>query len=99
MGAAKYGKSFKQKLRLIIDTILPGCKDFGEFLTRMRVEDYEIKRRGRSLKFRTSDQQNFTCAYRLGDDYTEEILRGKNRRKAQRRIDKGNSKDKTLHHR
>ena len=77
MGAKKYGKSYKQKLQLIIDAVLPGCKDFEEFLARMRAEGYEVKRRGKSLEFRAPGQQNFTRSHRLGDDYTEEALREK----------------------
>ena len=77
MGAAKYGKSFKQRLRLTIDAVLPGSKDFDEFLARMRAEGYEIRRRGESLEFRAPSQQNFTRSQRLGDEYTEEALQKK----------------------
>lgn len=75
MGAAKYGKSFKEKLRYSIDAALPGGMDFEEFLARMRAEGYEVKHRGRSLEFRAPDQQRFTRSFRLGDEYTEEALR------------------------
>lgn len=75
MGAAKYGKSFKKKLKHSIDIALPGCTDFEEFLARMRVEGYEVKRRGRSLEFRAPGQLRFTRSFRLGDEYTEEALR------------------------
>ena len=77
MGAIKYGKSFKQRLRFIIDAVLPGCKDFDEFLARMRAEGYEIRCRGKSLEFRAPGQQNFTRSQRLGDEYTEEALQKK----------------------
>ena len=77
MGAKKYRKSYKQKLQLIIDSVLPKCKDFEEFLARMRTEGYEVKRRGKSLEFRAPGQQNFTRTHRLGDGYTEEALREK----------------------
>lgn len=75
MGAEKYGKSFKEKLRHSIDTVLPGCRDFGEFLGRMRAEGYEVRHRGKSLEFRAPDQLRFTRSFRLGDEYTEEALR------------------------
>ena len=75
MGAVKYGKSFKEKLRHSIDTVLPGCKDFEEFLERMRAEGYEVRQRGRSLEFRAPDQLRFARSFRLGDEYTEEALR------------------------
>ena len=77
MGAKKYGKSFKHKLQLIIDSVLPGCKDFEEFLACMRAEGYEVRRRGKSLEFRAPGQQNFTRSHRLGDEYTEGALREK----------------------
>ena len=73
--AAKRGRSFKERLRQVIDSTLPGCSDFEEFLARMRAEGYEIKRRGKSLEFRAPGQQNFTRSYRLGDEYTETALR------------------------
>lgn len=45
-GAARNGKSFKERLRHTIDSQLPGCSDFEEFLSRMRAEGYEVKHRG-----------------------------------------------------
>lgn len=75
MGAVMYGKSFKERLRNIIDAALPGCMDFEEFLARMRAEGYEIKRRGKSLEFRAPEQLRFTRSFRLGDEYTEAALR------------------------
>ena len=75
MGAMMYGKSYKERLRNIIDAALPGCMDFEEFLARMRAEGYEIKRRGKSLEFRAPEQLNFTRSFRLGDEYTEAALR------------------------
>lgn len=75
MGAAKYGKSFKKKLQCSIDAVLPGCKDFEEFLERMREEGYEVRHRGKLLEFRAPDQLRFTRSFRLGAEYTEEALR------------------------
>lgn len=75
MGAVKYGKSFKEKLKCSIDASLPGCRDFEEFLERMRAEGYEVRHRGKSLEFRAPDQQRFIRSFRLGDEYTEEALR------------------------
>lgn len=73
--AAKRGRSFKERLRQSIDGLLPGCKDFEEFLSRMRAEGYEVRRRGKSLEFRAPEQERFTRSYRLGDEYTEAALR------------------------
>lgn len=73
--AAKRGRSYKERLRDHIDSLLPGSGDFEEFLARMRREGYEVKRRGKSLEFRAEGQERFTRSYRLGDEYTEEALR------------------------
>lgn len=73
--AAKRGRSYKEQLRLTIDRVLPSCKDFEEFLARMREEGYEIKHRGKSLEFLAPGQSRFTRSSRLGDDYTREALR------------------------
>lgn len=73
--AAKHGRSFKERLRQTIDNLLPASKDFEDFLAHMRQAGYEIKRRGKSLEFRASDQTNFTRSFRLGADYTESAMR------------------------
>ena len=73
--AAKRGRSFKDRLRENIDRLLPGSRDFEEFLARMRAEGYEVRRRGKSLAFRAQGQERFTRSYRLGEEYTEAALR------------------------
>ena len=74
-GAYRYGNSFKEKLRILIDRLIPLCNTFDEFLAKMRQEGYEVKHRGKSLEFRAPDQQRFTRSQRLGEAYTEEALR------------------------
>ncbi len=73
--AAKRGRSHKERLRQTIDRVLPESRDFEDFLSRMRDEGYEIKRRGQSLEFKDPEQERFTRSYRLGEEYTEEALR------------------------
>lgn len=73
--AAKHGRSFKERLRQTIDSVLPDSKDFDGFLAQMRKAGYEVKRRGKSLEFRAPGQVYFTRSYRLGDGYTEASLR------------------------
>lgn len=73
--AAKRGRSFKERLRQTIDSVLPACQDFDGFLAQMREAGYEIKRRGKSLEFRAPGQTYFTRSFRLGDEYTEAALR------------------------
>lgn len=72
--AAKRGRSFKGRLRQTIDSVLPGCKEFEEFLARMREAGYEIKH-GKHIGFRAPGQLNFTHTYRMGADYSEAALR------------------------
>jgi len=74
IAAAKRGVSWKERLRQTIDRILPGCQGYDDFLTRMRVEGYEIKE-GKNLSFRAPGQERFTRSNRLGADYTREALR------------------------
>ncbi len=73
--AAKRGRSFKERLRQTIDRVLPESRDFEDFLSRMREEGYEIKRRGKSLEFRAPGQEKFMRSFRLGEEYMEEALK------------------------
>lgn len=75
--AAKRGRSFKEKLRINIDEVIPASKDFEDFLSNMRDRGYEIKRRGKSLEFRAERQTRFTRSFRLGNEYTEEAIRSR----------------------
>lgn len=74
LAAARYGNSYKERLRQTIDRVLPDCGDYDDFLARMRFEGYEIKE-GKELSFRAPGQERFTRSSRLGDDYTREALR------------------------
>ena len=74
-GVVQHGRSFKERLRHTIDSQLPGCGDFEEFLARMRENGYEVKHRGKSLEFRAPGQERFTRSFRLGEEYTEEAMR------------------------
>ena len=57
--AAKRGASFKERLRIDIDNALSGCRDFEEFLARMRAEGYEVRRRGKSLEVKAQGQERY----------------------------------------
>ena len=74
MAAAKYGVSFKERLRQTIDRVLPECRGYDDFLAKMRAEGYEIKE-GKTLSFRAPGQERFTRSNRLGADNTREALR------------------------
>ena len=74
VAAERYGVSAKEQLRQTIDRLLPDCRDYEDFLARMRAEGYEIKE-GKFLSFRVPGRERFTRSYRLGADYTKEALR------------------------
>ncbi len=80
IAAAKYGTSFKERLRQTIDRVIPDCQDYEDFLARMRSEGYEVKE-GKYLSFRAPGQERFSRTNKLGTDYTKEALqeRGRNR--------------------
>ncbi len=74
MAAAQYGTSHKEQLRQTIDRVLPDCRDYDDFLAKMRAEGYEIKE-GKLLSFRAPGWDRFTRSSKLGSDYTREALR------------------------
>ena len=74
IAAARHGVSFKERLRQTIDRVLPDCRDYEDFLAKMRAEGYEIKE-GKLLSFRAPGQERFPRSDRLGADYTREALR------------------------
>ena len=71
--AARNGNSYKAKLKVRIDLLLPGCKGFEELLSRLQREGYEIKR-GKYISVKAPGQERFTRLKTLGMDYTEEAL-------------------------
>ena len=71
--AEKQGKSYKAKLKLAIDTLIPQVKDFDELLRRLQEIGYEIKQ-GKYVSFRAAGQERFTRCKTLGAAYTEEAI-------------------------
>jgi len=67
------GGSWKSKLKLAIDDIIPQSKDFGDFLKRLEATGHEIKR-GKYISVRAPGQERFTRTKTLGVDYTEEAI-------------------------
>ena len=72
--AEKQGTSYKAKLKLAIDTLIPQVKDFDELLARLEQAGYEIKR-GKYVSFRAPGQERFTRAKTLGVSYAEEAVK------------------------
>lgn len=71
--AAQSGTSYKAKLKAAIDRLISASADFEDFLLRLQMEGYEIKR-GKYVSCRASDQERFTRLKTLGVDYTEEAI-------------------------
>ncbi len=71
--AQRKGTSYKQKLKIAIDRLIPVSKDLDDLLRRLEAEGYEIKR-GKYISFRAPGQERFTRAKTLGEAYTEEAI-------------------------
>lgn len=74
--ADKAGGSWKHKLKTAIDTVIPQAKDFEDFLRRMEVAGYEVKRRGDTISLRAPGQERYTRLRgdTLGKEYTAERI-------------------------
>ena len=71
--ATQAGTSYKAKLKAAIDRLIPASADFEDFLLRLQMEGYEIKR-GKYVSCQASDQERFTRLKTLGVDYTEKSI-------------------------
>lgn len=71
--AEKAGTSYKAKLKMAIDRLIPISSDFDDLLRRLQNEGYEIKQ-GKYISCRASGQERFTRMKTLGVDYTEEAV-------------------------
>ena len=71
--AEKTGTSWKGKLKIAVDALIPQVADFEELLRRLEAVGYEIKR-GKYISCRAPGQERFTRLKTLGADYTEEAI-------------------------
>ena len=71
--AEKTGTSWKGKLKIAVDALIPQVADFEELLQRLETAGYEIKR-GKYISCRAPGQERFTRLKTLGADYTEEAI-------------------------
>ena len=71
--ADKEGGSWKNKIKLAIDDIIPNVKDFDSLLKQLQEQGYDIKR-GKYISVRAPSQERFTRTKTLGVDYTEENI-------------------------
>ncbi len=72
--AEKAGTSWKGKLKIAVDALIPQVSDFEELLQRLQAAGYEIKP-GKYISCRAPGQERFTRLKTLGADYTEEAIR------------------------
>ena len=72
--AEKTGTSWKGKLKIAVDALIPQVSSFEELLTRLQAAGYEIKP-GKYVSWRAPGQERFTRLKTLGADYTEEAIR------------------------
>ena len=72
--AEKTGTSWKGKLKIAVDALIPQVSSFEELLQRLQAADYEIKP-GKYVSCRAPGQERFTRLKTLGADYTEEAIR------------------------
>ena len=72
--AEKTGTSWKGKLKIAVDGLIPQVSSFEELLSRLRAAGYEIKP-GKYVSCRAPGQERFTRLKTLGADYTEEAIR------------------------
>ena len=71
--AEKTGTSWKGKLKIAVDALIPQVSSFEELLKRLQAAGYEIKP-GKFISFRAPGQERFTRCKTLGEDYTEERI-------------------------
>ena len=72
--AEKVGTSWKGKLKIAVDTLIPQVASFKELLQRLHTAGYEIKP-GKYISCRAPGQERFTRLKTLGADYTEEAIK------------------------
>ena len=73
---AKRGTSWKSRLQFDIDRMIKQSKDWDDFLKTMADLGYEIKY-GKHIAFKPKDKPRFTRSKTIGEDYTEERLKGR----------------------
>ena len=72
--ADKTGTSWKGKLKIAVDALIPQVSNFEELLSQLQAAGYEIKP-GKYISCRAPGQERFTRLKTLGADYTEEAIR------------------------
>ena len=76
----KKGKSYKSRLQFDMDRVIQKAINWERFLEIMEQYGYEIKF-GKYIAFKQKNQQRFTRAKTIGDNYTEEKIKERIRNK------------------
>ena len=71
--AEQTGTSYKAKLRIAVDRLIPVSVDLEDLLQRLQAEGYEIKR-GKFISCKADGQERFTRLKTLGVDYAEDAI-------------------------
>ena len=73
--ADKNGLSWKSQLRLAIDKAIRRSRDFDDFLLRMELAGYTVKRQEKNISFCNSERNKFMRSKTLGSNYTVEAIK------------------------
>lgn len=95
--AEKSGASWKGKLKIAVDALIPQASSLEELLRQLETAGYEIKR-GKYISCRAHGQERFTRLRTLGADYTEEAItkRIKGKRTCAAKVPREEKKDVSL---
>lgn len=85
--ADKNGLSWKSQLRLAIDKAVHRSHDFDDFLLRMELAGYKVKRQEKNISFCNSERNKSMRSKTLGSNYTVEAIK--------KRIDEQRSRPRT----
>ena len=64
-------------VRADVDAALLRSRSFSDFLTRLRVQGYEVRTEGKYLAVRPSGSSRYVRLKSLGEDYTEAAIRAR----------------------
>ena len=64
-------------VRADVDAALLRSRSFSDFLTRLRVQGYEVRTEGKYLAVRPSGSSRYVRLKSLGEDYTEDAIRAR----------------------
>ena len=64
-------------VRADVDAALLRARSFSDFLTRLRVQGYEVRTQGKYLAVKPSGSSRYVRLKSLGEDYTEDAIRAR----------------------